>query len=67
VRGQTYVYIYEVHFDGPLEAVRFNFLIITISWLEIGGIYSDSFSDATDSFESGGSVRISFAFQCFLK
>lgn len=67
VRGQTYIFSYEVHFDQPLQGVRFSFLIKTISGLEIGGVASDSFSGAVDSFEAGARVTVSFRFNCLLK
>jgi lipopolysaccharide transport system ATP-binding protein len=67
VRGQTYVYTYDVHFDQSLEGVRFSFLIKTISGLEIGGIVSNSFSEPANNFGSGTSIRVSFRFRCLLK
>jgi lipopolysaccharide transport system ATP-binding protein len=67
VRGNTYVYTYEVHFDRSLQGVRFSFLIKTISGLEIGGVASNNSSGAVDSFEAGASVVVSFRFNCLLK
>jgi lipopolysaccharide transport system ATP-binding protein len=67
VRGQAYVYTYEVHFDQPLQGVRFSLLIKTISGLELGGVVSHSLGTAVDKFEAGTSVRASFRFNCLLR
>jgi len=66
VRGQYYLYTYEVHFDSPLAEVRFSFLIKSISGLEIGGAVSHAAGAGIDEIAAGKSLQVSFRFHCTL-
>ncbi|MEZ5572139.1 MAG: ABC transporter ATP-binding protein [Halioglobus sp.] len=66
VRGQHYLYAYEVHFEQPLQGVRFSFLIKSISGLEIGGAVSHTAGTGVDHITAGTKLLVSFCFDCTL-
>lgn len=66
VRGHTYTYRFQVHFEQALQGVRFGFLIKTINGVEIGGAVSHSSGAGLDQVPANSSLQVSFRFNCAL-
>jgi len=64
VRNRKYKYSYKVKFDHSASHVRFGMLIKTTSGFSLGGAVSST--EAIPFIESGATVFVEFAFNCYL-
>jgi lipopolysaccharide transport system ATP-binding protein len=66
VRGDAYVFSYEVEFLQPATRVRFGMMIKTTTGVELGGgTYPDA-GVLEGEFPAGARVRLRFEFRCYL-
>lgn len=66
VRGEEYIYSYDVIFTEPAFNVRCGMLIKTISGVELGGMVSHTLNNAIEYIEKGAELKPQFKFRCML-
>jgi lipopolysaccharide transport system ATP-binding protein len=67
VRGRTYVYTYDVHFESAMRKVRFGMLIKTVGGFELGGAVSHLYETRIDAVDKKSVVTMRFTFTCALQ
>ena len=66
VKGEEYIYMYEVYFEQPTCQVRFGMLIKTVSGIDICGHVSAPPGQGIEYIEKGARWRVAFRLRCFL-
>ena len=66
VRGDPYVFGYDVEFTAPARRVRFGMMIKTTTGVELGGGTWPPVGAHAETIAAGTRVRLAFAFRCRL-
>lgn len=66
VRGEEYIYTYDIRFAKPAYSVRCGMMIKTVSGFELGGMVSHPEGDRIEYVNNGAVLKLRFKFRCAL-